>query len=181
MKIIALADSKGCIYNPEGFLFAEVNAYKQQTGSVKGFPGAAAISENDMLELDVTVLIPASLESVITEKNAPDIRARIIAELANGATSPEADSILHNNGVYLIPDLLCNAGGVTVSWFEMVQNAYGYYWKEEVVCRRLKKKMETAFRSMLEAAQTHKVHNRMAAYIVAVDRVAEAMRLRGWF
>ncbi len=181
MKVVALSDSKGSIYNPEGFLYPALLAHKQQTGSVTGFPGAEVISDSELLKLEVTVLFPAALESVITAKNAPDIRAKIIAELANGATTPEADTILHHNGVYLIPDLLCNAGGVTVSWFEMVQNAYGYYWQEEEVHQHLEKKMKAAFHSMQQAAQTRKVHNRMAAYIVAIERVAEAMKLRGWY
>ncbi len=181
IKVIAVSDSKGCIYNPEGFLYSAIMAHKQQTGSVTEFPGAAAISQKELLELDVSVLFPAALESVITAQNAPAIRAKIIAELANGSTTPEADTILHNNGVYLIPDLLCNGGGVTVSWFEMVQNAYGYYWEEEEVHKRLEKKMSAAFHSMQEAAKTHKVHNRLGAYIVAVQRVAEAMKLRGWY
>ena len=181
MKVVAVSDSKGCSYNPEGLPYPALLRHKQQTGSVTGFPGAAFISQKELLELDVTVLFPAALESVITAKNAKNIRAKIIAELANGATSPEADTILHNNGSYLIPDLLCNSGGVTVSWFEMVQNAYGYYWEEEEVQQRLEKKMKTAFRSMQDAARTHKVQNRMAAYIVAIERVAEAMKLRGWY
>jgi glutamate dehydrogenase (NAD(P)+) len=180
MKVIAVSDSKGCIYNPDGFLYESLKAHKLQTGSVAGFPGAAAISANELLELDVTVLIPAALESVITEKNAPDIRTKIIAELANGPTTPEADSIVSNNNIYIIPDLLCNAGGVTVSWFEMVQNSCGYYWDEDEVHNRLEKKMKTAFHDVQNAAQTYQVHNRMAAYLVAVKRVAEAMKLRGW-
>ncbi len=180
MKVIAVSDSKGCIYNPEGFAFPALNAYKKQTGSVAGFPGSAPISNSELLELDVAVLFPAALESVITAQNAPDIRAKIVAELANGPTTPEADTILYNKGVILIPDLLCNAGGVTVSYFEMVQNAYGYYWEEDEVHRRLEKKMKTAFRAVQQTAQSYKVHNRLAAYIVAIQRVAEAMKLRGW-
>ncbi|MEI6758325.1 MAG: Glu/Leu/Phe/Val dehydrogenase [Chlorobium sp.] len=180
MKIIAVSDSRGCIYNPAGFTWADLKVYKQQTGSVAGFPGSAAISNNELLELDVEVLFPSALESVITAQNAPDIRAKIIAELANGPTTQEADTILYNKGITIIPDFLCNAGGVTVSYFEMVQNASGYYWEEEEVHQRLEKKMTTAFREVQKAAQTHKVHNRMAAYIVAIQRVTEAMKLRGW-
>ncbi len=180
MKVIAVSDSKGCIYNPDGFPWPALKAHKEQTGSVAGFPGSAAISENELLELDVTVLFPAALESVITVTNAPNIRAKIVAELANGATTPEADTILYNNGIHIIPDILCNAGGVTVSYFEMVQNASGYYWEEEEVHQRLEKKMTTAFREVQKAAQSYKVHNRMAAFIVAIQRVAEAMKLRGW-
>jgi len=140
MKVIAVSDSSGSIYNPDGFLYEALMAHKKKSGSVTGFPEAAAISDKELLELDVAVLFPAALDSVITKTNAPDIRAKIIAELANGPTTPEADTILYKKGVYIIPDLLCNAGGVTVSYFEMVQNAYGYYWEEKEVQQRLEKK-----------------------------------------
>ena len=148
MKVVAVSDSKGGIYNPEGLDGEAVRAHKQKTGSVTGFPGATAISNEALLELDVTVLFPAALESVITETNASCIRAKIVAELANGPTTPEADTILYNKGIHIIPDLLCNAGGVTVSYFEMVQNAYDYYWEESVVHERLDKKMTAAFWSV---------------------------------
>jgi glutamate dehydrogenase (NAD(P)+) len=128
----------------------------------------------------VTVLIPSALENVITEANAGRVKARFSVELANGPTTPEADKILYNNGVYVIPDFLCNAGGVTVSYFEMVQNAYDYYWDLKTVHERLDTKMTAAFHAVREMAQKYKVHNRLAAYLVAVNRVAEAMRLRGW-
>jgi glutamate dehydrogenase (NAD(P)+) len=120
------------------------------------------------------------LENAINNSNAGRVKARIIAELANGPTTPEADKILYDNGAYVIPDFLCNAGGVTVSYFEMVQNAYNYYWEESVVHERLEKKMVTAFWVVHNMAQKQKVHNRLAAYLVAVNRVAEAVRLRGW-
>ena len=181
MKVIAVSDSSGSIYNPDGFRYEALMMHKKKSGSVSGFPGAAAISDKELLELDVSVLFPAALDSVITKTNAPDIRAKMIAELANGPITPEADAILYNKGVYIIPDLLCNAGGVTVSYFEMVQNAYGYYWEEEQVQQRLEHKMKTAFLAVQQKIQTYKVHNRLAAYIVAVDRVAEAMKLRGWY
>lgn len=180
MKIIAVSDSKGGIHNPEGLRFAEVMAHKEQTGSVTGFPGTDYISNEALLELNVAVLFPSALEEVITAKNAANIKAKIIAELANGPTTPEADRILYGKGCYVIPDLLCNAGGVSVSYFEMVQNSYGYYWEEEEVHNRLEKKMKTAFHVVHNTAQKHKVHNRLAAYIVAIERVAEAMKLRGW-
>ncbi|HIE39391.1 MAG TPA: glutamate dehydrogenase, partial [Anaerolineae bacterium] len=122
----------------------------------------------------------AALENQITSANADRIKAKIVAELANGPTTPEADEILHKNGVYVIPDFLCNAGGVTVSYFEQVQNAYDYYWDLETVHQRLDKKMTAAFHAVHETAQQYQVHNRMAAYIVAVSRVAEACKLRGW-
>ncbi|NTV92989.1 MAG: Glu/Leu/Phe/Val dehydrogenase [Chlorobiaceae bacterium] len=181
MKIIAVSDSKGGIYNAEGLRYEDVVAHKEKTGSVIGFPGSDFISGETLLELNVTVLFPAALEQVITERNARNIKASIIAELANGPTTPEADNVLHENGSYVIPDCLCNAGGVTVSYFEMVQNAYGYYWEENEVHKRLEKKMKTAFHSVHETSRKYKVHNRLGACIVAVERVAEAMKLRGWY
>jgi glutamate dehydrogenase (NAD(P)+) len=180
LKIVAVSDSRGGIYNPDGLKYSEVIAQKQKTGKVTGFPGAKEISNEDLLELDVDVLFPSALENVITEKNAGNIKAKVSVELANGPTTPEADQILHKNGVYVIPDFLANAGGVTVSYFEMVQNAYDYYWEEELVQERLDKKMTKAFHAVHETAQEHKVHNRLAAYMVSVKRVAEAVSLRGW-
>jgi len=134
----------------------------------------------ELLELDVDVLVPAALENQITRANASQVKARICAELANGPTTPEADDILFENGVYVIPDFLCNAGGVTVSYFEQVQNAYGFYWKETQVHELLDEKMTVAFHSVAEAAKEYQTNNRMAAYAVAVSRVAEACKLRGW-
>jgi glutamate dehydrogenase (NAD(P)+) len=180
LKTVAVSDSQGGIYNPDGLDYDKVMEHKQKTGSVINFPGSKPISNSDLLELDVTVLVPAALEGEITADNAPRIKAKIIAELANGPTTPEADKILHEKGCYLIPDFLCNAGGVTVSYFEMVQNTYDYYWDEERVQRRLDKKMTTAFHAVHETARKYKVHNRLGAYIVSVGRVAEAVRLRGW-
>ena len=180
LKVIAATDSQGGIYNTGGLDFAETMAHKRRTGSVVGLPGCQAISNDAILELDVTVLIPAALENVITEANAKRVKAKIIAELANGPTTPEADKILQERGVYVIPDFLCNAGGVTVSYFEMVQNAYDYYWDEEMVHNRLDKIMTLAFHAVHQTAEKYRVNNRVAAYLVAVSRVAEAVRLRGW-
>lgn len=180
LKVVAVSDSQGGIYNPKGLDFAAVSAWKREHGTVVGFPGAEAITNEELLELPVTVLFPAALENQITADNAARIKARIVAELANGPTTPEADHILHENGVYVIPDFLCNAGGVTVSYFEMVQNAYGYYWPEAEVHQRLDEKMTAAFHAVHETARRYRVHNRLGAYIVAIERVVEAMRLRGW-
>jgi glutamate dehydrogenase (NAD(P)+) len=138
------------------------------------------ISKEELLELDVDILIPAAIENVITDKNAPNIKAKIVAELANGPTTPEADDILYRNGVHVIPDFLCNAGGVTVSYFEMVQDFYLYFWDETEVRERLDKKMTAAYHSVLNTSQEYKINMRQAAYVRAVERVVEAMKLRGW-
>ncbi|MBW8010453.1 MAG: Glu/Leu/Phe/Val dehydrogenase [Chloroflexi bacterium] len=180
LKIVAVSDSRGGIYNPDGMKYAEVFKHKQDTGKVAGFKGAKEVTNEELLELDVDVLFPSALENVITAENAERIKAKVSVELANGPTTPEADKILHKNGTYVIPDFLANAGGVTVSYFEMVQNAYDYYWEEEEVHKRLDKKMTAAFHTVHETAQEHEVHNRLAAYMVAINRVAEAMQLRGW-
>lgn len=178
--VVAVSDSRGGIYNYDGLDPEAVIAYKKRTGSVVGYPGAQAITNDELLELDVDILVPAALENVITAENAHNIRAKVCAELANGPTTPEADKILYENGVYIIPDFLCNAGGVTVSHFEMVQNAYGRYWSEKTVHERLNEKITTAFCAVHKRAQDLNVHNRLAAYCVAVERVAEAVQLRGW-
>ncbi len=180
LKVVAVSDSQGGVYNPKGLDFAALSAWKREHGTVVGFPGADPITNEELLELSVTILFPAALENQITAENAPRIRARIVAELANGPTTPEADRILYDKGIYVIPDFLCNAGGVTVSYFEMVQNASGYYWSEAEVHQRLDEKMTAAFHAVHETAQRYRVHNRLGAYIVAVERVVEAMRLRGW-
>jgi glutamate dehydrogenase (NAD(P)+) len=180
LKVVAVSDSRGGIYKADGLDYEKVMAHKQKTGRVSGFPGTKEISNEDLLELDVDVLVPAALEGAITAANAGKVKAKISVELANGPTTPEADMILYKNKVYVIPDFLCNAGGVTVSYFEMVQNAYDYYWEEDMVHDRLDKKMTAAFHAVHQTAQEHKVHNRLAAYIVAVARVAEAVQLRGW-
>ena len=179
-RIVAVSDSRGGIHNADGLDPHQVIAHKQETGSVAGYPGADAISNAQLLELDVDILAPAALENQITAENATDIKAKIIAELANGPTTPEADDVLYEKGIYVIPDFLCNAGGVTVSYFEQVQNAYDFYWDEELVHQRLDAKMTTAFHAVDQMAKKLQISNRMAAYVVAVQRVAEACRLRGW-
>jgi glutamate dehydrogenase (NAD(P)+) len=179
-KIVAVSDSKGGIVNKEGLDPEAVRAHKAKTGSVINFPNTKAISNEDLLKLKVDILIPAALENVITEKNAPNIKAKIVAELANGPTTPDADDILYKNGVHVIPDFLCNAGGVTVSYFEMVQNFYMYYWGEKEVHERLYKKMSAAYQSVLDTSKKYNINMRQAAYVVAVGRVVEPMKLRGW-
>ena len=179
-NIVAITDSRGGIYNDYGLDPEAVLEHKNKTGSVVGYINTTPISNEDILELDVDILIPAAMENVITKKNASNIKAKIVGELANGPTAPEADDILYNNGVHLIPDFLCNAGGVTVSYFEMVQNFYMYYWDEEQVHIRLDKKMTPAYHSVLETSKKYGINMRKAAYVVAVQRVVEAMRDRGW-
>ena len=179
-KVVAITDSRGGAYVSDGIDPEAVFQHKRETGSVTGLAGGKAITNEVILELDVDILIPAAIENVITEKNAANVKAKIIAEAANGPTTPEADEILYKNGKYLIPDFLCNAGGVTVSYFEWVQNISGYYWTIDEVYDRLKAKMTSAFREVHAMASSQKVDNRTAAYMVSVQRVAEAMRLRGW-
>jgi glutamate dehydrogenase (NAD(P)+) len=180
LQVVAVSDSKGGIYQEDGLGFESTTRHKKETGSVVGMPNTVALSNKELLEMEVSVLFPAALENMITEENAGHIKAKIVAELANGPTTPEADKILHESGVYVIPDFLCNAGGVTVSYFELVQNAYDYYWALETIHERLDAKMTAAFQAVHKMAQSKKVHNRLAAYLVAVERVAEAAKLRGW-
>lgn len=180
LKVVAVSDSRGGVYRSEGIPFEEGLAWKNKNGTVVDMPNTKNITNEELLELDVVVLFPAALENVITEANAGNIKAKISAELANGPTTPEADGILRENGVYIIPDFLCNAGGVTVSYFEQVQNAYDYYWPLALVHERLDAKMTAAFHAVHKMAEEKSVHNRLAAYLVAVQRVAEACKLRGW-
>ncbi|MCL6520002.1 MAG: Glu/Leu/Phe/Val dehydrogenase [Armatimonadetes bacterium] len=179
-KIVAVSDSRGGIYKPDGLSARAVLDHKNKTGSVVGFPGTQQVSNEGLLELNVDVLLPSALENVITGENAGRIKAKIIGELANGPTTPEADDILYKNDRFVIPDFLCNAGGVTVSYFEWVQNITGDYWEEEYVHERLDKKMTKAFHDTLAVSLERKVDMRTAAYMVAIQRVAEAMKLRGW-
>ncbi len=179
-KIIAVSDSRGGVLNMDGIDPDAAIIHKAETGSVIGLAGTEPISNEDLLELDVDVLVPAALEHVITNENVDKIKAKIIAELANGPTTPDADEILYKNGVHVIPDFLCNGGGVTVSYFEMVQNFYMYRWSEERVHNRLDAKMTNAYHATLEACKKYDVNMRTAAYVVAVGRVVEAMRYRGW-
>jgi len=179
-KVVAVSDSKGGIFNKQGLNPDLVRSHKAKTTSVIEFANTKPISNEEVLELDVDILIPAALENVITQKNASNIKAKIVAELANGSTTPEADEVLYKNKVHVIPDFLCNAGGVTVSYFEMVQNLSMYYWDEQEVHDKLDKKMKVAYHSVLDTSKQYNINMRKAAYVVAVERVVEAMKLRGW-
>ncbi|KYO65733.1 Glu/Leu/Phe/Val family dehydrogenase [Thermovenabulum gondwanense] len=178
-KIVAVNDSRGGAYNPEGLDPKAVLEYKNKNGTVKGFPGSKDITSDELLSLDVDILVPAALENVITSKNADNIKAKIIGEAANGPTTPEADEILYKKGVLVIPDILCNAGGVTVSYFEWVQNLMNFYWTEEEVNQRLEHLMVKAFNEVYSLHKEYGVNMREAAYMVAIKRIAEALKVRG--
>jgi glutamate dehydrogenase (NAD(P)+) len=180
LKTVAISDTKGGVYNPAGIDFEKAVEWKRQTDSVINFSGAQNITNSELLELDVAVLFPSAIENQITGDNAGRIKARIVAELANGPTTPEADQILFKNNVFVLPDFLCNAGGVTASYFEQVQNAYNFYWPLEEIHARLDAKMTEAFYAVHELALKQKIHNRLAAYLISVQRVAEAVATRGW-
>ncbi len=179
-KLIAVSDSKAAIYNKNGFNPTELVQYKLKTGSVAGFPGSTNIPHEELLELDVEILYPAALENAIHSENAGRIKAKIVCELANGPTTPEADIILFRNGVHVIPDILASAGGVTVSYFEMVQDKTLFFWDEEEIHKLLDRKMSLAYQRVNEAIKGKKIHPRLAAMLVGVARVAQACKLRGW-
>ena len=179
-KLIAASDSRGAIFNKDGFEPEELVHHKLQTGTVMNFPGSKEISHEELLELDVEILYPAALENAINSKNAKNIKARVVCELANGPTTPEADLVLFKNNVHVIPDILASAGGVTVSYFEMVQDKSLFFWEEEEVHKQLDKKLTLAYKRVQEAIREKKVHPRLAAMLVGVARVAQACQLRGW-
>jgi glutamate dehydrogenase/leucine dehydrogenase len=179
-RVIAVSDSQGGIFKPEGIDPYQALKYKRD-GSVVGMPGTKPISSAEILELDCDILIPAALENQITQENAPRVRAKIVAEGANGPVTPGADRILFEKKVFLIPDVLCNAGGVTVSYFEWVQDLQGFFWDEAQVNQQLERIMKRAFQEVNEIAAQEKVDRRTAAYMLAVKRVAEATRVRGLF
>jgi len=176
-----VSDSSGGIHAPEGLDIQRVIAWKAEHGTVVGFPGAQPVSNEEILEIECDILIPAALENQITSANAERIKAKVIAEAANGPTTPEADEILHRRGIFMIPDILCNAGGVTVSYFEWVQDLNRDHWSEEIVNGKLHEIMTKAFAETLAIAQREQVHMRMAAYLLAVERVASATSMRGLY
>lgn len=179
-KLVAVSDSRGGIYVEGGMDPKKIVEHKLKTGKVEGFPGSTKITNEELLELDVDILYPSALENVITKDNAKNVKAKISCELANGPTTPEADVILYEKGVHVIPDFLANAGGVTVSYFEQVQGMYNYYWSLEDVRKQLDAKMTAAYHAVYDMHKEKKVHMRLAAYLVSVKRVAEAVKLRGW-
>jgi glutamate dehydrogenase (NAD(P)+) len=179
-NIIAVSDSRGGIYNKNGIDAYAAAEQKEKTRTVVGLKDTQEITNEELLELECDILIPAALENVITKDNAHKINTKIIAELANGPTTPYADDVLFKNDILVIPDFLCNAGGVTVSYFEMVQGYYRYFWTEKEVFAALDRVMINAYHSTVEEAKNYNTHNRMGAYSIAVERVISAMKLRGW-
>lgn len=179
-RVVAVSDKDGGLYHPQGLNIAQVIEYQKAHRTLTGYPAAEAISNSALLELAVDVLLPAALENQLTADNASRVQARIVGEGANGPTTPEADAILFEKGVMVVPDVLGNAGGVTVSYFEWVQNQSRFYWSEAEVSQRLEAYMAEAMSAMHEMHQRFGVTLRKAAYLVAVERVAQAMRVRGW-
>jgi len=179
--VVAVSDSTGGIHNPDGLDIARVVGWKNEHGTVQGFPGASDVTNAEVLEVECDILIPAALENQITERNAGRIKARLIAEAANGPTTPDADLILASKGVFMIPDILCNAGGVTVSYFEWVQDLNRDHWSEIVVNEKLREIMVKAFSETLVISLRENCDMRTAAYLLAVDRVANAMSMRGLY
>jgi glutamate dehydrogenase (NAD(P)+) len=179
--IVAVSDSTGGIANPKGLDADRVIAWKSEHGTVRGFPGAAEVTNAEILEYDCDILIPAALENQITARNADKVKAKLVAEAANGPTTPDADAILHDKGVFLIPDILCNAGGVTVSYFEWVQDLNRDHWSEPIVNAKLKDIMVRAFGETLEMSQKADANMRLGAYLLAVQRVADATAMRGLY
>jgi glutamate dehydrogenase (NAD(P)+) len=180
-KIVGVTDWKGGVHNDKGLDIGKLIAYNEQHRTVAGFPDARPLTNQELFKLDVDILIPAALENQITADNAGDIKARLVIEGANGPTTPEADNALHKRGVFIVPDILANAGGVTTSYFEWVQDRYGYFWTEKEVNERLEAKMVEAFTAVLETSQKFNVDMRTAAYIVAINRVATVTKMRGMY
>ncbi len=178
-QVVGVSDSKGGIYNPSGIDPEKALQVKRETGTVANYPEGDQVGVREILEVNCDILIPAAVENQITEENAPRIQARLIAEAANGPTTPEADDILHDRGIVLLPDILANAGGVTVSYFEWVQDLQSFFWDEEEVHKKLRKIMTQALRSVWEIKEQYDTDFRTAAYILAIRRVAEATETRG--
>ena len=180
-KIVAVTDWKGGVYNAGGLDIPAMIEFAKQHKTIDGFPGGESLENDQLFSLDVDVLVPAALENQIKEENAPNIRAKIIAEGANGPTTPEAHKMLHERGIFVIPDILANAGGVTTSYFEWVQDRHGYFWEESEVNKRLEAKMVEAFHDVLQTSIKYKIDLRTAAYVVAINRVATVTRMRGMY
>ncbi len=180
-RVVAACDSKAGLYAENGIDVPAALKHKAETSSLAGLPGAKEIDPEDIIGVDCDILLPSALENAITLSNVGRVKAKIIAELANGPTTPGADQVLADQGVFLVPDILANAGGVTVSYYEWVQDQYSFFWSERQIHETLEQTMQTAFKSVHETSQRYETDMRIAAYILAVDRVAEATRVRGIF
>jgi glutamate dehydrogenase (NAD(P)+) len=180
-RVVAISDSRGGVFNSRGIDPMKAARYKERSGTVVGMPGTSRISNDDLLTMKCDILIPAALENVITLNNADQIKAKIVAEAANGPTTPHADEVLARKGVTMIPDILANAGGVTVSYFEWVQDLQSFFWSEGEVNAKLELVMRRAFHEVHETARKHRTHMRTGAYVLAVGRVADATLVRGLF
>jgi glutamate dehydrogenase (NAD(P)+) len=178
-KVVGIAEVGGGLYNKNGIDLNALVEFRQKNGTVHGFPEAEAAETADLLTTECEILIPAATENVITSRNVDRVKCRILAEGANGPTTSAADDVLTDKGVFVIPDILANAGGVTTSYFEWVQDRQGYFWKESVVNEQLEEIMISSFGDVVRYAETHKVNNRIAAYMLAIDRVAYTIRQRG--
>jgi glutamate dehydrogenase (NAD(P)+) len=180
-KIISIIEVDGAVYNPHGLDIAALAKHREETGSILGFPEAEDMDGGEALFLECEVLLPAAKENVITSRTAPRVRCKILCEGANGPTTPPAEQILWENGVFVLPDILANAGGVTVSYFEWVQNRQGFYWNEDLINQRLEEIMVNGYNAVIAFREKYKVRNRAAAYMLALDRVAFAIKLRGLY
>jgi len=178
--IIAASDTRSTIYNAGGLDINAAVRHKKETGALLDFPGATRLASEEVLALSCDILVPAALENQINRETAGKVQARLVAEGANGPTTPDGNQVLNERGIFVVPDILCNAGGVTVSYFEWVQNLANYYWTEEEVNQRLELKMVTAFDEVYQMSRRYGVDMRSAAYMVSVKRIADAMAFRGW-
>jgi glutamate dehydrogenase/leucine dehydrogenase len=180
-RVVAVSDKFGGIVNERGLDLRQLNRYVAESGTVTGFPGAESLTNAELLELPVDVLVPAALEGQITRENAGRVRAKVVAEGANGPTTPEADRILEGNGTLVVPDIMCNAGGVVVSYFEWVQSLQSFFWDENEVRRQMERKLLDNLDAVIGVCTQRKCTLRMAAYVIAIERIAEAIRLRGFY
>ncbi len=181
LTVVAASDISGAIYNPNGIFVEDAIAWVREHRYLAGYPGAEEIPAEQVITMDVDVLLPAAVENAITRKNATEVRAKVICEGANGPTTPGADRVLEEKGVFVIPDILANAGGVTVSYFEWVQDRMGYFWDESMITERLEGVLTRSFRDVISVAERHSVNMRIAAYMLAIERVAAVHRLRGLY
>jgi glutamate dehydrogenase (NAD(P)+) len=180
-KVTGITEYYGALWNPNGIDIPALLDFRKNTGAITGFPGAQAVDKDELITRECEILVPAATENTITSRNAGDLHCKILCEGANGPTTPPADDILEAKGIFVVPDILANAGGVTTSYFEWVQDRMGYFWTEAEVNQRLDAIMTASFNDVVAYAAAHKVNNRIAAYMLAIDRVAHTTRQRGMY